>query len=235
MTQILAVIPARGSSKGIPRKNLVELAGHPLVYYTIVAAMGAPSVAMTVLSSEDDEILEVARGLGAHPLRRPEHLSTDSASSESVVEHAILEMIRAGHQFDAVLLLQPTSPLRNSKDIEDAVKDFEGMDEANAALISVYEPEHSPYKAFTINNRHYLEALFGSQTPFARRQDLPQAYYANGAIYLVKVGYFLKSGSLFSEHTRPFTMDRSRSIDIDTRADILAAEHFLSLQNPNDP
>lgn len=222
---IIGVIPARGGSKGIPGKNIIPVRAKPLIVYTIEAARESGVLTQTVVTSDDDAILRVAEAAGATPLKRPLKLASDTASSEVAVMHALDTLENEGKTFDLLLLLQPTSPLRTARDIQNAVKLFR---EKNAsALISVYEPEHSPYKAFTVNNEGFLQGIVDNASPFRRRQDLPKAYYPNGAIYLITVEAFRAGSAFYTDHTVPYIMPSERSIDVDTMDDVRRIEEIM--------
>lgn len=222
---ILALVPARGGSRGIPRKNLAVVAGKTLLRWSIDAAL-ASSVDRVVVSSDDEAILVEAWVAGAEPLRRPARLATDTAGSESVVEHCLEALATKGFVPDVIVLLQPTSPLRRGGDI-DAALDLLRSSGADA-VISVYEPRHSPYKCFVVDGRGFLRGLFGDDVPFRRRQDLPTCLMPNGAIYAVRTETFRRTGRLMGPNTVPYLMPEERSLDIDDTRDLEAAERALA-------
>lgn len=224
--RILAVIPARGGSKGIPRKNIIPVGGKPLIAWSIEAAQASKRIGKTVVSSDDDEILQVAKVYGADIIKRPAALAGDEAGSEGLVLHALDVEEEAGNHYDCAVLLQPTSPLRTADDIDAAVAKFEQS--GAKALISVYTPEHTPYKSFKMNSEGMLEGLIDNKTPFMRRQDLPKTFMPNGAIYLVDVTCFRQKRSFFCEEgTIAYEMDRGKSLDIDTMEDVAKVENIL--------
>jgi len=224
--RILAVIPARGGSKGILHKNIITVAGKPLLAWSIEAALCCKYVNKTIVSSDDDKIIEVAQQFGADTLKRPMELATDHAGSEGLIVHALQEEAKQGNSYDYVMLLQPTSPLRGTKEVNEAIELLTSSDAK--ALISVYTPEHTPYKAFKLNEDGKLEGLVDNKTPFMRRQDLPQTFMPNGAIYLIETELFLKTTSLFcEERTIPYEMSREKSVDVDIMEDIKAIELMI--------
>jgi len=228
--KILAVIPARGGSKGLPGKNIMDVAGKPLIAWSIDAALGAKTVSKTIVSSDDEKILSVARQYKAETLKRPDELATDRAGSEGLILHALEEERKNGKVYDYVMLLQPTSPLRDAADIDAAVTQLKKS--KAKALISVYTPEHTPYKAFKLNSAGRIEGLVDNKTPFMRRQDLPQTFMPNGAIYLIETEQFLKTGSLFCEEgTIAYEMSREMSLDVDTMEDVLKVETTMQGRN----
>lgn len=223
--KVLALIPARGGSKGIPGKNIADLAGKPLIAWTIEAAQACAGVDAIVLSSDDPAIAEVAARFGCTvPFMRPPALATDEASSMDVVYHALAQL----PEFDVVLLLQPTSPLRTAADIEaclDLLKDA-------PAVVSVRPSEDHPYLTFEINDG-------GTMKPYAkpsagqslRRQDLPGAWCLNGAIYAADAAWLKNQRSFVSSETIAYQMPSERSIDIDTPADLRLAGELLRLSH----
>lgn len=224
--KILAVIPARGGSKGIPGKNIIPVGGKPLIVWTIEAALGSKYVTKTVVSSDDDNILHIAKEQSANTIKRPDELAKDESGSESLIVHALEVEKNHGNEYDYVMLLQPTSPLRATKQIDEAVELLTQSDAK--ALISVYTPDHTPYKAFKLNADGKLEGLIDNKTPFMRRQDLPQTFMPNGAIYLIETKLFLESKSLFCEEgTIAYEMSRELSVDVDTMEDVVMVDTLL--------
>ncbi|MFA5879151.1 MAG: acylneuraminate cytidylyltransferase family protein [Candidatus Margulisiibacteriota bacterium] len=224
--KILGIILARGGSKGIPKKNIYPLCGKPLIAYSIEASVGSKYISKTVVSSDDDEILSVSKRFGADTIKRPIALAADDSSSASAIKHAIDFLKAKGELYDILLLLQPTSPLRNSLDIDNAIMAFLNHSQATS-LISVYEPQHSPFLAFKETNDGYLESLVGDNNQFLRRQDLPKTYFPNGAIYIIFVNDFLDTNLLFTNKTIPFLMNKLKSIDIDTLEDLKEVENIM--------
>lgn len=223
--KILAIIPARGGSKGFPGKNIYPVNGKPLIAYTIEAALNSNHITRTIVSSDNDEILSISKELGAIPLKRPEKLAQDSSSSEDTIHHVIRTLSTQGEEFDILVLLQPTSPLRGAEDIDNSI---ELMLKNNAsAVISVTNIGIKPFKSYYLNENGFLQGVHNNKTPNMRRQDLPDAYLANGAIYAIYVDEFLRTSSLMPEATIPYVMDDEKSIDIDTIEDILEVEYII--------
>ena len=225
LPRFLAIVPARCGSKGLPGKNLLPLKNKPLIAWSIQAGKMSKFITKTVISSDCNEILKVGEKYGACPLQRPKELAQDSSPSEPLIRHAIEHFLARGETFDYVVLLQPTSPLRNAQDLDNAISQL--LDKGTDALISVYEPEHSPYKSFKIDSDGYLRGLIDDKSPFMRRQDLPPVYMPNGAIYIVNTKIFLSTHRLFTDTTLPFIMPREKSIDIDDLEDFKKAEKLL--------
>lgn len=217
-----ALIPARGWSKGIPRKNIRLIAGKPLIAWTIEAARTASSVDTVVVSTEDAEIAEVARAWGAEvPFLRPAELSADQTPGINPVLHAI-GMLPG---YDTTILLQPTSPLRTAADIE-GVLELAGRTGA-PSVVSVCEPEDHPAWMYRIDEEGRLTALL-PECPAVRRQDLPPVYSLNGAIYCARTDWLRERRSFIGPETLGYPMPNDRSVDIDGPLDWRLAELLLA-------
>lgn len=226
MTKLLTIIPARGGSKGIPKKNIVTFHGKPLISWTIRAALSAPSVFQhVVVSTDDPEIAAIAKAEGADvPFLRPSELSTDTASGISTVHHAINFFPHCSE----VLLLQPTSPLRTSQDIENVLRI--GLDSTCDSIVSV-TPSPKPQSWFfreDMNGNLYQPS--NSYNGKSRQEQHPWLVL-NGAIFYAKKDVLVESNSFITANTKPYVMPVERSIDIDTPYDLEMAEHFYSLQS----
>ncbi len=220
---VIALIPARGGSKGISRKNLVLLAGKPLISYTIEAAKKSNFIDEVWVSSDDLEILSVASDLGVKGLSRPTQIADDSASGIDVVHHFLLSLSESVRKQDPVIVyLQPTSPLRTQAHIDLALKAMEYF--AVESVVSVIEADKPPQKAFQLDKNGCLISLFDERLSNARRQDLPRCYYPNGAIYAFRMSAFQSRQGFPSNGSFPFIMQQSDSIDIDSLVDLDLAE-----------
>jgi len=211
---VLGVITARGGSRGLPRKNVLVASGRPLIAWTISAALASSAIDDLVLSSDDDEIMETAKAWGcAVPFRRPAELASDTASSMDVVLHCLDRL----PGYDYVVLLQPTSPLRATADIDAA---FELLLKSGAqSCVSVCEAEQSPYWMFRMNDGDWLVDLLPDRPAVHRRQDLPPVYVVNGAIYIAKVDWLRRTRSFTGKECVGYPMPRERSVDIDDTED----------------
>ena len=234
----LGIITARGGSKGVPGKNLKLLGGKPLIHYSIDAANDTP-LERLILSTEDPKIAEVARSLGCDvPFMRPAELARDETPHLPVIQHAVQWLIdQQGYRAEAVVILQPTSPLRSSADIAAALRMLElsGAD----SVVSVNEvPAHAhPMRMLHVDDGGFA-TLFVNGQPVRRRinrrQDLPQAWVMNGAVYAFRPDVlFGASPSLYGDRVVAYPMPIERSISIDTPEDWEAAEHALAHQ-PQD-
>lgn len=212
--KLLAIIPARGGSKGLPRKNILQAGGKPLIAWTIEAALDAKCVTRVVLSSEDDEIIATAQRYGCDvPFKRPSALATDTATSMEVVLHAL----QALPGYDYVMLLQPTSPLRTAVDIDAA---FDLLRKKGAAsCVSICPVSENPYWMYQIDSNNKLNRLIEFHDGYDRRQDLPACYALNGAIYMASVNWMVETRRFVSTSTVGFVMPRERSLDIDNMDD----------------
>ena len=219
---MLALIPARGGSKGIPKKNIIPFRGHPLISWTIRAALESKYIDRTVLSSDDRAICEIAENEGCEvPFLRPAYLATDETSSMDVVFDA-LERLPG---FDLIILLQPTSPLRVSADID---RCLEVLMRSNApSCVAITDVLEHPYLTYKKGNDGRLQAYCdpNSET-YSRRQDLPKAFKLNGALYAAKVEWLREKETFLSDETVGFHMPISRSVDIDTFSDLELAERL---------
>lgn len=219
--KILALIPARGGSKGIPRKNIKIIAGKPLIVWTIEAALRSPYIHTVIVSTDDEEIAAIARKAGAQvPFMRPAELASDGASGMAPVTHA-LDMLPG---YDAVLLLQPTSPLRSTADI-DACIALAAMREA-PAVVSVTEPDAHPYWTYRVDDGLHMRPMVDAPA-VTRRQDLPLAAALNGALYFATTAWLRDNGSFMGDATLAYIMPRERSVDLDTPFDWKFAELLL--------
>jgi len=220
---ILAIIPARGASKGIKNKNIVDISGKPLLAWTIEAALSSKYISQTFVSSDNNKILQIAGKHGASTILRPESLALDTSASEPTIEHTLQSLINENYEY--IILLQPTSPLRDSSDIDNAFDLFFQKDATS--LISVSKIDKKILKAFKKNDSGFISAISNAEYPFMRRQDLPETFISNGAIYIIKTEEFLKNSSLFTDRCVSFLMDEIKSIDIDTLEDLNRAQRYL--------
>lgn len=218
----LAIIPARGGSKRLPHKNILDLAGKPLIAWSIEAALSSKYIDEIVVSSDDTSILEIATRYGIKTIKRPDILSSDTASSFDAVKHTI----ENSDHYDYIVLLQPTSPLRKGIHIDEAI---ELLDSKNAdAVISVCETDHSPLWSNTLPSNGSLMGFIRDEVKNKRSQDLETFYRLNGAIYLCNTKMLLNQKSFFIDtNIYAYIMDKKTSIDIDETIDFLFAETIL--------
>lgn len=220
----LALVVARGGSKSIPRKNLAPLASKPLIAWTIEAALAFPRAGRVVMSTDDAEIAEVARALGAEtPFARPADLARDDTPTMPVVLHALEALHAEGFDPEWVVLLQPTSPLRTADDIAAA---FRIAEEHGESVVSVAPAPSHPHLMKRITPDGVLDDYL-PHAPVERRQDLDPVYVLNGAIYLATRDHLLRAQSFYSDRTYPYVMPAERSIDVDTPWDLHVCDLIL--------
>lgn len=226
--KILAVVPARGGSKGVPRKNIKLLAGKPLIEWTFNAAKQSKYIDRIVLSSEDDEIIEIAKKIGFDvPFKRPAELAQDDTHGIEPILHAVSEC----DGFDYVMMLQPTSPLRTVEDID---KFIEWSFSKNAkSTVSVCEPSKSPYWMYNMEENKLLCPLIPEHSLVPRRQELPKVYSLNGALYIAEIFWLQQMKNFMSNQTIGYIMPQERSYDIDTILDFQICEYILTNSNYN--
>lgn len=222
----LAVIPARGGSKRLPRKNIVPLFGKPLVQWAIEQAEQSGLFDRIVVSTEDPEIADVARRLGPYvPFLRSDNLADDTTDVGSVILNVVRELEARGEIYDTVGILLATSPLRIAADIIEAYKMFDACQEPN--LMSVTPFEHCPFWVQVLNANGRLEPYF-PELYETKRQHLPEAYRPNGAIHIIDIAWLKTAPSYTAQPMIGYVMPRERSIDIDNMQDLIEAEFLIS-------
>jgi len=223
VTRFTAIIPARGGSRGLPRKNVLPLAGKPLIGWTIDAARSATHIDRVIVTTDDDEIASVARQHGADvPFRRPAHLASDEASTFDVVAH-VIETLAVTDPIAMIALLQPTSPLRSAADIDAAASLFDERDAS--AVVSVTPFTHPLHWLRGIDANGELQTIGTSEV--SRRQDAAPLYQLNGAIYLQSAASLLRERTFVPPHAVAYVMPAERSVDIDTLIDFQLAELLM--------
>ncbi|MCD4760919.1 acylneuraminate cytidylyltransferase family protein [bacterium] len=225
--KILGVITARGGSKGIPRKNIKDLAGKPLIAYTIEAAKASKLLTRCVVSTDDDEIAEISKQYGADiPFMRPSELAQDQSTSMEVVQHLLKTMKEDfSEEYDYLMILQPTSPLRSAEDIDQSIKKAVDTD-ADSVMGMMELVDFSAKKLKCIDKDEIIPWMEDEGKESSRRQDLDKVYKRNCAIYLTKTS-FIEQGDLFGQVSRPHIMPEERSIDINEPIDFTVAELYL--------
>lgn len=222
--RILAFIPARGGSKGIPHKNITPLAGEPLIAYTIKAAKESIYIDDVIISTDSESIAEVARDYGAQvPFMRPADLSGDKAKIIEAVLHGLDTLQKKGDSYDVLVLLQPTQPLRTSYHIDRSIESF--FHNGERPLVSVSQVTDSPLLIRSINENGDLLPLLSSKST-VRRQDMPAYYRVNGCIYINKTDELTLETS-FNDNNVPFIMEKQYALDIDEPEDLQLADFYL--------
>lgn len=226
--KLLALIPARGGSKGIKDKNIIQLAGKPLIAYSIEAAKKSKYIDSIVVTTDSEKIAEVAKIYGARvPFLRPKEFAADESKTIDAVLHAIKTLNIMKETYDVLVLLQPTQPLRSVEDIDNAIDIYYKNHEA--ALVSVSVVDDSPLLIRSIDNDGKLINLL-SLNSTCRRQDMPKYYKVNGCIYINRI-YDLDENTSFNDNSIPYIMRKEHSIDIDELSDLYLAEYYLKNNN----
>lgn len=230
MTQrVLAIIPARGGSKGIPKKNIYSLTGKPLIEYTFDAAKGSKLINRTILSTDDNEIAEVGRRNKIEvPFIRPKELAEDNTPTLPVIKHAV-EFLESKQNYtaDIILLLQPTAPLRKSYHIDEALGLLINNPDADS-VVSITEVPHQYNPYFVMKIEDGLLRFYHSESAkYTRRQDLPDVYSRNGAIYAFYLKTLKDKNSIYGDTCLPYVMSFEESVNIDNAYDLKIAEMFL--------
>ncbi|MDD3269161.1 MAG: acylneuraminate cytidylyltransferase family protein [Syntrophomonadaceae bacterium] len=218
--KVLGIIPARGGSKTLPRKNVKVLAGKPLIAWTIEEARKSKYIDRLIVSSDDAEIIQVAKEWGGEvPFVRPAALAGDETPGIEPVIHALNTI---GEKYDYMILLQPTSPLRTVADIDGCIHYCIRKDAP--VCVSVSAADESPYWMYTLSEQRKMYPLMPAAKLIDRRQNLPPVYVLNGAVYVAQTDYLLKTKSFISEETVAYIMPGDRSWDIDDEMDFLICD-----------
>lgn len=224
--KILAVIPARGGSKGIKNKNIKLLNGKPLIAYSIKTALSCPLVDYVLVSTDSQKIADIAKSYGAKvPFLRPAELATDTAKTIDVLIHAVDYLKKQNLTFDYLILLQPTQPIRQDKDLLETIKTV--VDSKINSLVSVCEVEESPVLMRTMATDGKLSKLLTISSTL-RRQDFPKFYKVNGSIYINKLDKSFNSLTSLNDNEFGYIMPKEKSIDIDTESDFQKAELYFT-------
>ena len=226
----MAIVPARGGSKGLTRKNILPLLGKPLIAWTIEEAKRSQYIDRLILSSEDAEIISIAKTFGCEvPFVRPLELSQDDTPGIDVVFHAI-DTINSicSSAYDYVVLLQPTSPLRKATDIDICIELC--VERQKPSCVSFTETDKTPYWMYFLDEKGQLQPLISIDKHVNRRQDAPTYYFINGVVYVANIEWLKKNKTFVSHETYPYIMPRERSVDIDTLFDFKLAEFLFQNQ-----
>ncbi|WP_373230803.1 cytidylyltransferase domain-containing protein [Cohnella sp.] len=222
--KVLAIIPARGGSKGVPRKNIRELAGKPLIAWTIACASSSRYIDRCIVSTDDPEIAEVSRRFGGDvPFIRPADLAQDDTPGIDPVLHAIREV----SGYDIIVLLQPTSPLRSAADIDGCLECL--VNSGASSCVSVTTVDKSPFWMYNVNENGTMKPLLDAEDRNVSRQKLPAVYVLNGAVYVSHREHLEEHTGFLQPETKAYIMPRERSVDIDTFFDFAFAEMQLKL------
>lgn len=225
--KVLAIIPARGGSKGVRRKNIKELAGKPLIAWTIEEAKKSKYIDRLILSSEDLEIINVAKDYNCEaPFVRPKELALDDTPGIDPILHAIEKL----PNYDYIVLLQPTSPLRSANDIDSTIE--RSFQSDGSPVVTVTESGESPYWMYQFCEGGKMSPLLRKDEIPKRRQETPKSYILNGAVYVSSKERLLKEKSFLHEETIGHIMPRERSLDVDTEIDFKLCELIINKNSP---
>ncbi len=227
--RILGIIPARGGSKGVKRKNIKLLRGKPLIEYTINTVKKSTLLNHSIVSSDDDEIIAIANSLGIDtPFKRPDYLATDESPTIATVIHTLEYFQSQGIEYDAVCLLQVTNPFRTGEFIDEAIMKFKKSN--TDSLISVLEVPHeyNPHWIFEKNNDGNLKISTGESEIISRRQDLPKSYFRDGAIYITKSEVILNLKSLYGNSISYIESLKETYVNIDMPEDWVLADEIAN-------
>lgn len=223
--KVLAIVPARGGSKRLPRKNVADLGGKPLIDWTIEAALQSKIPTKILVSSDDNEILQVAdRFHSITALKRPTNLATDTATTAAVIAHALEEEASIGNLYDTIIILQPTSPLRSGDDIEKAYKRY--ISGTGETVVTICEVDHPMEFCGPITSSGHFDCP--AMKNQKRSQNYPMHYRLNGAIYILSENFFKKNLSLFTSSVAGSIMPQERSVDIDSHLDFIYCTSLIN-------
>lgn len=227
--RVLGIIPARGGSKGIPRKNLKLLLGKPLLAYTTESALESKRLSRVILSTDDEEIAETGLALGVEvPFIRPSELANDTAPTFPVVMHAVQHLENDGLFFDAICLLQPTNPLRRTEDIDACVELLETSGADSVLSVLPVPHQYNPKWVYWRDEKGEMVLSTGESSPIPRRQDLPPAFHREGSVYVTRRAVLDTHGDLYGRKVQGYEIEPLRSINIDTIEDWEQAEKMLA-------
>lgn len=224
---ILGIIPARGGSKGIPGKNTKEIAGKPLIAWTIEAAKESNYIDRLIITTDSEEIAGIGRDVGAEiPFLRPSEFAQDNSIGTDVILHALNWFEDHDQKYDYFIYLQPTSPMRKSVHVDTAIEMI-GQNDKAVSLVSISESSKHPNWMKTINKNGFIQSFLPSEIVYNNRQELPPVYVLNGAIYICRWDVFLEDHSFYLRSCLPIIMDRVSGIDVDSLEDWAYAEFIL--------
>lgn len=226
--KVLALIPARGGSKGIKNKNIINLCGKPLISYTIDTAKSSKYIDDIIVSTDNEKIAKVSRRYGAEvPFMRPDVLAQDKSKTIDAVIHALETLKSINRCYDILVLLQPTQPLRTTEDIDNALEHF--IKNNKESLVSVSEVNDHPILIRSIDENNRLVPIL-TQNSTIRRQDMPKYYRVDGCIYINKIDE-INNNTSFNDNICPFIIDKSHAVDIDEISDLILAKYYIDLSN----
>lgn len=226
--RVLGIIPARGGSKGVPRKNLRKLAGKPLLEYTAEAALASTRLSRIILTTEDQEIAEAGRQCGIEvPFMRPESLARDDTPMLPVIRHAVKTLEDSGDRYDAICLLQPTNPLRRPEDIDNCIRLLDEQEADSVVSMLPVPVEFNPHWVWFSDSNGYLKIATGEEMPIPRRQELPAAWHREGSVYVTRRDVLVERNTFYGTRMIGYMMDPEKTVNIDTMEDWVRAEKLI--------
>ncbi len=233
--RVLGIVPARGGSKGIPNKNIVPLAGKPLLAYTAEAALAAKRLTRAVLSTDDERIAEVGRKYGLEvPFMRLAELARDETPTVPVLQDVVRRLEASGERFDAICALQPTCPLRSANQIDACIDLFEQSGADSALTILEVPAKYNPEWVYVGEPSVQLQLASKKSEPPPRRQELPRAYHREGSVYVARRDVLMQGNSMYGSRTVGLLVDRLTSVNIDEPADLVRADEILRMLRTNE-
>ncbi len=228
-SKVLGIIPARGGSKGIPRKNIKSLLGKPLLQYTSEVALASTRLSKTILSTDNDEIAALGEKLGLSvPFLRPTELAQDHTPTLPVLQHAIKFLEARSEFYDAICLLQPTNPLRTTFIIDECIDLFYSKDAEGVFTTLPVPHEYNPHWVYFEEKNGFLKLSTNESDPIARRQELPSAYHREGSVYVTRRDVIMEQNSLYGKKVVGYEMDPAYSVNLDTKQDWERAERLIT-------
>jgi len=232
--RVLGLIPARGGSKALPRKNIRLLRGKPLLQYTAEAALASRIISRSILTTDDEEIAEVGRACGLEvPFLRPAGLGRDDTPTLPVIQHALNWLEEQGDLFDVICLLEPTSPIRQPGLIDSCLDLLRASGADSVVTVVPIPAEYNPHWVYFRSPDGKLLLATGEPDPIPRRQDLPPAYRRNGSVYVSRRDVIMKQDSIYGMHSVGCVVDGEESVNIDDNADWQRAEEMLKALGSN--
>lgn len=228
--KVLAIVPARGGSKGLPRKNMLDLCGKPLVAWPITTSKESKYIDEIIVSTDDEEIAKIAEKYGASvPFMRPAELASDTATTFSVLEHAIGFLRNVGKNFDYIVLREPTSPLTEPSDIDNALETLDSKREIADSIVGVSKVEaaHPAFDVIIRKNGTIKPLMYPDFSHAVRRQDITDIYFFEGSLYISDTTVLLEKRSFYHDRTLPYIVPRYKSLEIDEQIDFIYAESIL--------
>ena len=225
---VIAIIPARANSKGLPGKNLKPLNGIPLISWSINQALSSSHVDLAMVSTDSPEIASISLEAGAEvPFIRPKHLATDEASTFDVIKHALQHYSSQGQLFDYVVLMEPTSPLRKCEDIDNMIKTLDSNAQEYDSIVSLGQVHENPYICKTLKWGSVVDFI---QSPMAnrRRQDYDPIYFPYGVAYIAKTSELLDQQTFYTDRCQGYIIDRCQNYEIDDICDFICVESIAA-------